>query len=140
MMLKTNQLSTMLVIAPMMALHVAVALLAVAKQGQIRSIGQASATSPIVSRPWRPIGPRSLRYGAAATSSCCRASLSSCPTSWWRVCALAWLVAAYQAMLRAYWVGAQVILRACGQRPGRDRDGTGRNGAGRSLTPPPPRR
>jgi GT2 family glycosyltransferase len=132
MMLKDYQLSTLLLIAPMIALHVVIQLLAVAKEGEVRAFGGAirdlagrlsdlpadrAAVAALRRRfdvellsgePF--IVPRQLVAGRVARR----------------------LISVYQAVLRMYWVLAQPSLRALGQRPARDRSNIRRSGADRN--------
>lgn len=133
MMLKNYQLSTLLVVAPMMALHVVTQLLAVAKQRQIRAFGQA--IQDIAHRiPTLPAD----RSAIAAIRRRNDVELLSgepfiVPKDLVAGRLVGRMVAAYQELLRIYWVGARVILRACGQRARR------RDEANRFLTPQPSR-
>jgi GT2 family glycosyltransferase len=134
MMLKNYQLSTMLVIAPMMALHILVELLAVAKQGQIRAFGAAirdlAARLPALAEDRAAIAAIRCRFDIELLSG------EPFIVPWQLVAGrvVRRLVFAYQRVLRAYWALAQIILRACGQRPRLERDGARRSEADGNLT------
>jgi GT2 family glycosyltransferase len=134
MMLKNYQLSTMLVIAPMMGLHILVELLAVAQQGQVVAFGEAirdiARRLPTLAADRAAIAALRCRFDVELLSG----EPFIVPRQLVAGRAVRRLVFAYQRLVRAYWVLAQIILRACGQRPGRDRDGARRSVADGTLT------
>jgi GT2 family glycosyltransferase len=132
MMLKDYQLSTMLVIAPMIALHVVIQLLAVAKEGEVRAFGGAirdlAGRLPALAADRAAIAALRCRFDVELLSG----EPLIVPGQLVAGRAVRRLVFAYQRLLRAYWALAQIILRACGQRPGRD--GARRSMADGTLT------